>query len=160
MSWICSKQNEHFGNFFQNGYVGMSCLVYAPGCLNLWAVKFFDRCIEVSIFHALSEKLPFHVIFLLLYLRIFAMTDMARNKGFLPSGPAEISVQRNQLKAIIHSLLPACTEPDLDTGAPFKAQAIIANPPAYGEFVYLIFGRGRGHACSLALSSDILFAVL
>ncbi|XP_058091091.1 sterol 3-beta-glucosyltransferase UGT80B1 isoform X2 [Magnolia sinica] len=58
---------------------------------------------------------------------------MARNKGFLPSGPAEISEQRKQLKAIIHSLLPACTEPDLDSGAPFRAQAIIANPPAYGH---------------------------
>ncbi|KAL5999949.1 hypothetical protein ACLOJK_034626 [Asimina triloba] len=56
---------------------------------------------------------------------------MARNKGFLPSGPSEISEQRKQLKAIIHSLLPACTEPDLDSGATFRAQAIIANPPAY-----------------------------
>ncbi|OAY73636.1 Sterol 3-beta-glucosyltransferase UGT80B1, partial [Ananas comosus] len=25
----------------------------------------------------------------------------------------------------------SCTEPDLDSGAPFRAQAIIANPPAY-----------------------------
>ncbi|XP_077248673.1 UDP-Glycosyltransferase superfamily protein [Tasmannia lanceolata] len=58
---------------------------------------------------------------------------MARNKGFLPSGTAEISVQRKQLKAIIDSLLPACTEPDIDSGAPFRAQAIIANPPAYGH---------------------------
>lgn len=59
---------------------------------------------------------------------------MARNKGLIPSGPAEISIQRKQLKAIIESLLPACTEPDIETGVPFKAQAIIANPPAYGEF--------------------------
>ncbi|KAG1327967.1 Sterol 3-beta-glucosyltransferase UGT80B1 [Cocos nucifera] len=58
---------------------------------------------------------------------------MARNKGFLLAGPAEISIQRKQLKEIINSLLPACTEPDLDSGAPFKAQAIIANPPAYGH---------------------------
>ncbi|PON43498.1 UDP-glucuronosyl/UDP-glucosyltransferase [Parasponia andersonii] len=56
---------------------------------------------------------------------------MARNKGLIPSGPKEISIQRKQLKAIIESLLPACTEPDLETGVPFKAQAIIANPPAY-----------------------------
>ncbi|KAK1311087.1 Sterol 3-beta-glucosyltransferase UGT80B1 [Acorus calamus] len=56
---------------------------------------------------------------------------MARNKGFLPSGPAEISIQRKQLKAIIDSLLSACTEPDMDSGVSFKAQAIIANPPAY-----------------------------
>ncbi|XP_049369128.1 sterol 3-beta-glucosyltransferase UGT80B1 [Solanum verrucosum] len=58
---------------------------------------------------------------------------MVRNKGLIPSGPREISVQRKQLKAIIESLLPACTEPDIETGEPFRAQAIIANPPAYGH---------------------------
>ncbi|KAL9243698.1 hypothetical protein vseg_017554 [Gypsophila vaccaria] len=58
---------------------------------------------------------------------------MARNKGLIPSAPGEISIQRKQLKAIIESLLPACTEPDIETGVPFKAQAIIANPPAYGH---------------------------
>lgn len=58
---------------------------------------------------------------------------MARNKGLIPSGPAEISIQRKQLKAIIESLLPACTAPDLETGTPFRSQAIIANPPAYGK---------------------------
>ena len=61
------------------------------------------------------------------------MIDMVRNKGLIPSGPAEISIQRKQLKAIIDSLLPACTAPDLETSVPFRAQAIIANPPAYGE---------------------------
>ncbi|KAF9682756.1 hypothetical protein SADUNF_Sadunf05G0141600 [Salix dunnii] len=58
---------------------------------------------------------------------------MARNKGFIPSAPGEISTQRKQLKAIIESLLAACIEPDMETGVPFKAQAIIANPPAYGH---------------------------
>ncbi|KAH7663600.1 Sterol 3-beta-glucosyltransferase protein [Dioscorea alata] len=58
---------------------------------------------------------------------------MAKNKGFLLSGPTEISIQRKQLKEVIDSLLPACIEPDLDSGAPFKAEAIIANPPAYGH---------------------------
>ncbi|KAL4558590.1 hypothetical protein LXL04_036791 [Taraxacum kok-saghyz] len=58
---------------------------------------------------------------------------MVKNKGFLPSGPSEIPVQRSQMKDIIFSLLPACKEPDLDTGIPFKAEAIIANPPAYGH---------------------------
>ncbi|XP_051142958.1 sterol 3-beta-glucosyltransferase UGT80A2-like isoform X2 [Andrographis paniculata] len=58
---------------------------------------------------------------------------MVKNKGFLPSGPSEIPVQRNQIKDIIYSLLPACKEPDMDTGIPFKADAIIANPPAYGH---------------------------
>ncbi|XVF81143.1 hypothetical protein PTKIN_Ptkin15bG0133000 [Pterospermum kingtungense] len=58
---------------------------------------------------------------------------MVKNKGFLPSGPSEIPIQRNQMKEIIHSLLPACKEPDPDSGIPFKADAIIANPPAYGH---------------------------
>lgn len=58
---------------------------------------------------------------------------MARNKGFIPSGPGEISVQRKHLKTIIESTLPACIEPDLETGMPFRAQAIIANAPAYGH---------------------------
>uniref|UniRef100_A0A1J3DLL6 sterol 3beta-glucosyltransferase n=1 Tax=Noccaea caerulescens TaxID=107243 RepID=A0A1J3DLL6_NOCCA len=58
---------------------------------------------------------------------------MARNKGLIPSGPGEIAKQRKQLRAIIESLLPACIEPDMQTGASFRAQAIIANPPAYGH---------------------------
>ncbi|KAH7446309.1 hypothetical protein KP509_01G051000 [Ceratopteris richardii] len=58
---------------------------------------------------------------------------MVKNKGFLPSGPSEISIQKKQLKAIMNSLLPACTKPDGGSGTPFKADAIIANPPAYGH---------------------------
>ncbi|KAF5202316.1 Sterol 3-beta-glucosyltransferase [Thalictrum thalictroides] len=58
---------------------------------------------------------------------------MARNKGLFPSAPREITIQRTQMKAIIDSTLSACTEPDLDSGLPFKAQAIIANPPSYGH---------------------------
>ncbi|XP_058197851.1 sterol 3-beta-glucosyltransferase UGT80A2-like isoform X1 [Rhododendron vialii] len=58
---------------------------------------------------------------------------MVKNKGFLPSGPSEIPIQRNQIKDIIYSLLPACKEPDIDSGIPFKADAIIANPPVYGH---------------------------
>ncbi|CAK9162408.1 unnamed protein product [Ilex paraguariensis] len=58
---------------------------------------------------------------------------MVKNKGFLPSGPSEIPIQRNQMKEIIYSLLPACKNPDVDTGIAFKADAIIANPPAYGH---------------------------
>lgn len=64
---------------------------------------------------------------------------MVKNKGFLPSGPSEIPIQRNQIKEIIYSLLPACKDPDIDSGIPFKADAIIANPPAYGEILsYLL----------------------
>ncbi|KAK1428460.1 hypothetical protein QVD17_17295 [Tagetes erecta] len=58
---------------------------------------------------------------------------MVKNKGFLPSGPSEISAQRSQMKDIIFSLYAACKEPDMDTGIPFKADAMIANPPAYGH---------------------------
>ncbi|KAJ6821554.1 sterol 3-beta-glucosyltransferase UGT80A2 [Iris pallida] len=58
---------------------------------------------------------------------------MVKNKGFLPSAPSEIPVQRKQIKEIIFSLLPACKDPDMDSGIPFKADAIIANPPAYGH---------------------------
>lgn len=65
--------------------------------------------------------------------KLFSCADMVKNKGFLPSGPSEIPIQRNQMKEIIYSLLPACKEPDLDSGISFKADAIIANPPAYGK---------------------------
>ncbi|KAG6750214.1 hypothetical protein POTOM_047307 [Populus tomentosa] len=58
---------------------------------------------------------------------------MVKNKGFLPSGPSEVSIQRNQIKEIIYSLLPACKDPDIDSKIPFTADAIIANPPAYGH---------------------------
>ncbi|KAI3505058.1 hypothetical protein L1887_26931 [Cichorium endivia] len=58
---------------------------------------------------------------------------MARNKGLIPLAPGEIIIQRKQLKDIIESILPACTKPDLKTGQTFRAQAIIANPPAYGH---------------------------
>ncbi|CAL5422707.1 unnamed protein product [Camellia sinensis] len=63
---------------------------------------------------------------------LILLLNMVKNKGFLPSGPSEIPVQRNQIKDIIYSLLPACKEPDMDSGIPFKADAIIANPPVYG----------------------------
>lgn len=64
--------------------------------------------------------------------------DMVKNKGFLPSGPSEIPVQRNQMKEIIYSLLSACKEPDMESGIQFKADAIIANPPAYGQLLLLM----------------------
>ena len=59
--------------------------------------------------------------------------DMVKNKGFLPSRPADVSTQRKQLKAIINSTWPACTEADTESnGQPFVADAIIANPPTLG----------------------------
>lgn len=58
---------------------------------------------------------------------------MVKNKGFLPSAPSEVPIQREQIKDIIFSLLRACTETDPETNVPFKVDAIIANPPAYGH---------------------------
>ncbi|MFS7898599.1 putative sterol 3-beta-glucosyltransferase [Helianthus anomalus] len=47
---------------------------------------------------------------------------MVKNKGFLPS---EIHIQRSQIKDIVFSLLPACTNDDPDTHVPFNVDAII-----------------------------------
>ncbi|XVF30378.1 hypothetical protein REPUB_Repub16aG0052300 [Reevesia pubescens] len=58
---------------------------------------------------------------------------MVKNKGFLPSNPSEIPVQRQQMKDIIFSLLPACVADDPDCNVKFDVDAIIANPPAYGH---------------------------
>ncbi|KAJ3682429.1 hypothetical protein LUZ60_015002 [Juncus effusus] len=58
---------------------------------------------------------------------------MVKHKGFLPSSPSEVREQRKQIKDIVFSLHPACTEKDPESGKPFRAQAIIANPPAYGH---------------------------
>ncbi|CAK9860985.1 unnamed protein product [Sphagnum jensenii] len=58
---------------------------------------------------------------------------MVKNKGFLPTGAKEVAMQREQIKSIVYSLLAPCTEPDLDSGVPFRANVIIANPPAYGH---------------------------
>ena len=61
---------------------------------------------------------------------------MVKNKGFLPSSPSEVVLQRKQLRAIIRSIWPACTEADRKAGGqPFRADAIIANPPVMGERV-------------------------
>jgi len=55
-----------------------------------------------------------------------------KNKGFLSSGPAEIPIQRNQMIFFFKSLLPACKEPDIDSGVRFKADAITANTTTLG----------------------------
>lgn len=58
---------------------------------------------------------------------------MVKNKGIMPANPTDIPVQRAQLKAIIKSTYAACIKPDPEGGKPFTADAIIANPVAYGE---------------------------
>ncbi|PIA41159.1 hypothetical protein AQUCO_02300154v1 [Aquilegia coerulea] len=88
---------------------------------------------------------------------------MARNKGLFPSAPREITIQRTQMKAIIDSMLSACTEPDLDTGLPFRAQAIIANPPSYGrpthEFPHPLarVGQSAGYRLSYLIVDLIIW---
>ncbi|KAF3685283.1 Sterol 3-beta-glucosyltransferase UGT80A2 [Capsicum annuum] len=67
---------------------------------------------------------------------------MVKNKGFLPSGPSEILIQRNQIKDIVFSLLPACIDPDPESNVPFKVNAIIANPPAYDWILALYADAG------------------
>lgn len=62
---------------------------------------------------------------------------MVRNKAFLPSGPSKIPVPQNQIKELMFSFLPACKDPGPHTNNPFKANAIIANPPAYGTIFHL-----------------------
>ncbi|XP_022718497.1 sterol 3-beta-glucosyltransferase UGT80A2-like isoform X2 [Durio zibethinus] len=64
---------------------------------------------------------------------VMYLYDMVKNKGFLPSVPSEIPVQRQQIKEIILSLLPACEANDPDSKVKFEVDAIIANPPAYGH---------------------------
>jgi len=64
---------------------------------------------------------------------------MVKNKGFLPATPSEIPIQRKQIRDIIFSLLPACKDPDIDTGISFSADAIIANPAAYGNIFLFLF---------------------
>ncbi|GAQ77601.1 UDP-Glycosyltransferase superfamily protein [Klebsormidium nitens] len=58
---------------------------------------------------------------------------MVKNKGIMPANPTDIPVQRAQLKAIIKSTYAACIKPDPEGGKPFTADAIIANPVAYGH---------------------------
>ncbi|XP_024539999.1 sterol 3-beta-glucosyltransferase UGT80A2 isoform X2 [Selaginella moellendorffii] len=58
---------------------------------------------------------------------------MAENNGcILPLRFSRISIYRKQLRAIINSVLPACTEPSI-LNPSFRAQAILANPMAYGH---------------------------
>ncbi|KAL8466893.1 hypothetical protein ACS0TY_035821 [Phlomoides rotata] len=56
-----------------------------------------------------------------------------RAKSIISPALGDIATLRKQFKAIIDSLYPACTKPYPITGEPFRAQAIIANPPAFGS---------------------------
>ncbi|KAL8459249.1 hypothetical protein ACS0TY_036649 [Phlomoides rotata] len=62
------------------------------------------------------------------------MIGFMRAKSIISPALGDIATLRKQFKAIIDSLYPACTKPYPITGEPFRAQAIIANPPAFGQF--------------------------
>lgn len=62
---------------------------------------------------------------------------MVQNSGIIPSFSSVVSgsvFRRRRLFAdILESTWSACTNDDDETGAPFQAEAIIANPISYGH---------------------------
>lgn len=62
---------------------------------------------------------------------------MVKNPGLLPSMSAlrsgEVQKKREMMAEMLDGCWKACIEPDLDTGAPFVADAIIANPPSFAH---------------------------
>jgi len=60
---------------------------------------------------------------------------VVKHGGILPGlDLSEVAEQRRQMRDILYSTWPACSEPDPDTpDKPFVADAIVANPPTYGH---------------------------
>eukprot|EP00884_Botryococcus_braunii_P002968 jgi/Botrbrau1/12672/Bobra.67_1s0036.1 len=59
---------------------------------------------------------------------------VVKNRGIFTNNLYEVKTQRKQLRAIINSTFPACTQPDPEhPDVPFTAEAIIANPVCYGH---------------------------
>ncbi len=65
------------------------------------------------------------------------MSFMVKNAGIVPSVSSiiagDISKNRQMISEILQSTWKACTDVDDETGVPFVAEAIIANPPSYGH---------------------------
>ena len=65
------------------------------------------------------------------------MSFMVKNAGIVPSVSSIIAgdITKNRLiiSDILQSTWKACTDADDQTGVPFVAEAIIANPPSYGH---------------------------
>jgi hypothetical protein len=65
------------------------------------------------------------------------MSYMVKNAGIVPSVSSivagDIAKSRRVISEILASTWKACIEDDDETGAPFVAEAIIANPPSYGH---------------------------
>eukprot|EP00899_Mesostigma_viride_P004689 jgi/Mesvir1/14220/Mv09670-RA.1 len=59
---------------------------------------------------------------------------MTRNQGIMASRLDDVTTSRRMITEITHSCWDACISADTESGgAPFLADAIIANPPAYGH---------------------------
>ncbi|KAK9830159.1 hypothetical protein WJX72_010056 [[Myrmecia] bisecta] len=59
---------------------------------------------------------------------------IVKNRGIIPGSAKDAIDNYHQVEQIIMSTYAACTQPDEESGGePFTAQAIIANPPAYGH---------------------------
>jgi sterol 3beta-glucosyltransferase len=65
------------------------------------------------------------------------MSYMVQNSGIIPSFSSVVSgsvfKRRRLFSDILESTWFACTKNDDETGAPFRAEAIIANPISYGH---------------------------
>ncbi|KAJ2975641.1 hypothetical protein NUW58_g8299 [Xylaria curta] len=65
------------------------------------------------------------------------MAYMVKNPGLIPSMESlragDIQKKRKMVAEMLQGCWRACLEPDLQTGAPFVANAIIANPPSFAH---------------------------
>jgi sterol 3beta-glucosyltransferase len=65
------------------------------------------------------------------------MSFMVKNSGIIPSvssiAAGDLTKNRHVLTEILASTWRACTLEDDETGEPFTAEAIIANPPSFGH---------------------------
>jgi hypothetical protein len=65
------------------------------------------------------------------------MAFMVKNAGIIPSMSSiiegDVGRKRRSLAEILASTWKACIEDDDETGIPFVAEAIIANPPSFGH---------------------------
>ncbi|KAN0060455.1 hypothetical protein ACQY0O_007785 [Thecaphora frezii] len=65
------------------------------------------------------------------------MAFMVKNGGLIPSvssmAAGDIKANRHELDELLNGAFSSCREPHPDTGLPFIADAIIANPPSFGS---------------------------
>ncbi|KAI8820297.1 uncharacterized protein EV422DRAFT_532330 [Fimicolochytrium jonesii] len=65
------------------------------------------------------------------------MAFMVENKGLIPSyasiAKGDIGSKRKMIREILRGSWKSCVEADEETGQPFRASVIIANPPSFGH---------------------------